>query len=90
MRVPGVVLTRMLINVGLDLLIGIVPFFGDVADVFWKANTKNMALLERHAVVERPATRGDWLFVGGVIGLVLLMAAIPLFVLYLLLRQFGL
>ena len=90
MRVPGVVLLRMLINIGLDLLIGVVPFLGDVADVFWKANTKNMALLERHAVVDMPATRGDWLFVGGIVGLVLLMAAVPLFVLYWLLQRFGL
>jgi hypothetical protein len=90
MRVPGVVLVRMLINLGLDLLMGIVPFLGDVADMFWKANTKNMALLERHAVTAVPPTRGDWLFVGGVVGLVLLMAAVPLLVLYWVLSRFGL
>ena len=40
-----------------------VPVVGDVADVFWKSNTKNFALLERHADEVRPATAGDWLFV---------------------------
>jgi hypothetical protein len=46
MRVPGVVLVRMLFNLAIDLAIGLVPFAGDIADVFWKANTRNMALLE--------------------------------------------
>ena len=60
---PRVVQLRMLLNVGIDLLVGLVPFVGDVADVFWKSNTKNMALLERHAAQPGPASRGDWLFV---------------------------
>ena len=51
MRVPGIVQLRMLLNLAIDLLIGMVPFAGDVADVFWKSNTKNLALLERHAGV---------------------------------------
>src|SRR5687767_4095150 len=54
--VPRVVQLRMLINVGIDLLLGVVPFVGDAADVFWKANAKNMALLERHAAALKPAT----------------------------------
>ena len=49
MRLPGIVQVRMLLNLAIDLLIGLVPFAGDIADVFWKANTKNMVLLERHA-----------------------------------------
>ena len=36
-------------------LIGVVPFVGDVADVFWKSNTRNLALLERHAARAAPA-----------------------------------
>src|SRR6059036_2445344 len=45
MRIPRVVVARMLINVGLDLVIGVVPFVGDAIDFFWKSNTKNFALL---------------------------------------------
>jgi hypothetical protein len=82
MRIPRVVVVRMLLNVGLDLLIGIVPVVGDVADVFWKSNTKNFALLEHHAAEVRPASRGDWLFVIGVLAALLTMAILPLIVLY--------
>jgi hypothetical protein len=81
-RVPRVVQLRMLANVGIDLLAGAIPFLGDVADVFWKSNTKNFALLERHAAVPRAAAPGDWLFVIGVIAAVIAMALVPLFVLY--------
>ena len=53
---PKPVLARMVLNVALDTLAGVVPVLGDLFDVTWKANTRNMALLERY--VERPvATR---------------------------------
>lgn len=35
-------------NVGLDALLGSVPLVGDIFDVAWKANRKNVALLKRH------------------------------------------
>src|SRR5438477_13090970 len=60
MRVPGVVQMRMLLNVGIDLVVVIVHLAGDAADVLWKSNAKNFALLERHAREPVPATRGDW------------------------------
>jgi hypothetical protein len=74
MGVPKLVQVRMLINAVIDALIGIVPVLGNVADIFWKANTWNMALLERHARPGVPHTRFDAWFVWG-IGLTLLTAA---------------
>ncbi len=56
MRVPAVVVARMVLNAGIDMLLGLVPFAGDVADVFWKADLRNIALLERHA---RPGRAAD-------------------------------
>ena len=46
--VPAVTLVRMLVNVGIDTLLGAVPAVGDVFDAAWKSNTMNVALLERH------------------------------------------
>ena len=82
LRVPRVVQLRMVMNVAIDVLVGAVPVVGDVADAFWKSNAKNFALLERHAAEVRPAAAGDWLFVGGLIAAVVLIAALPLVVLY--------
>lgn len=39
---------QMLINILIDFLVGLIPFVGDVADAAFKANTKNVRLLERH------------------------------------------
>ena len=47
-EVPALTLARMLGNVGVDTLLGAVPAVGDVFDAAWKANTKNVALLEKH------------------------------------------
>lgn len=38
-------LARMLLNVGVDLLVGEIPVAGDVFDFFWRANRMNIALL---------------------------------------------
>ena len=81
-RVPKVVQLRMLMNVAIDLGVGLVPFAGDVADIFWKSNTRNMALLERHAAAPAPASPGDWLFVMGILGAIALLALLPLIVVY--------
>src|SRR5262249_32407787 len=67
--VPRVVLARMLINALIDALIGTVPLAGNVADIFWRSNLVNLALLERHARPGRRPTRGDFVFVFGVAAL---------------------
>ena len=40
-------LLRMVFNVLLESLVGIIPFVGDIFDFVWKANDKNFALLEK-------------------------------------------
>ena len=75
--IPRIVQLRMLVNVGLDALLGAVPVIGDLFDFVWKANDKNMALLEQHAEHEHRTSPGDWLFVTAAILVVLAIAAIP-------------
>jgi hypothetical protein len=45
---PKRTLVRMLRNVTVDSLVGAVPLFGDIFDIIWKANVKNVALLRAH------------------------------------------
>ena len=42
---PRHLILRMLGNVALDGLVGVVPLAGDVFDVMWRANRRNMKLL---------------------------------------------
>ena len=69
--VPKITLLRMAMNIGFDYLLGSIPLVGDVADVFWKSNRKNIALLRKRATVSaeeaRAGTLSDWIFVGGII-----------------------
>jgi hypothetical protein len=82
MRVPRVIQLRMLINIAIDVLVGIVPFVGDVADVFWKSNSKNFVLLERHAGAAVAPSRADWIFVTGIVAAIVLIAAAPPIMVY--------
>lgn len=50
---PRSVVSRMIANVALDTLVGWVPVLGDLFDVAWKSNVRNMALLEQH--LQQPA-----------------------------------
>lgn len=40
-------LSRMAGNVAVDAVVGMVPLVGDLFDVYWKANVKNLRLLEK-------------------------------------------
>jgi len=87
-RLPAVVQARMVLNAAIDMGIGLVPVLGDMADVAWKANLRNLALLERHA---RPgvAPRGaDYAFVFVALGLVALVALVPFAIIIWLLWRF--
>ena len=44
----GYVLARMVLNVGIDALIGSIPFIGDIFDFVFKANQANMSLMRRY------------------------------------------
>jgi len=46
-RVPRAVAARMAANVLLDTALGAVPLLGDAFDVFFKANTRNLKLLQQ-------------------------------------------
>jgi hypothetical protein len=76
-RVPLVVLARMLLNLGIDALVGVVPVAGDLFDFAWKANKKNAALLRAHVDQPGRSTARDWLFVGGAAALLVLALALP-------------
>ena len=44
----GFLLARMILNVLIDAVLGMVPFLGDLFDVAFKANMRNLRLMEEH------------------------------------------
>jgi hypothetical protein len=68
---------RMMGNIAFDTIVGAIPLLGDLFDAGWKANTRNLALLEAH--LQRPgatarASRRVLLLLG--LGLIALLAGI--------------
>jgi len=65
-RVPRSVAARMMGNVALDVALGSIPLLGDLFDVAFKANTRNIKLLEPYRpqsvrdLVERPGFPGTF------------------------------
>ena len=47
MGMPRHLMARMGVNILMDFAVGSVPVVGDVVDIFWKANRKNLDLLEK-------------------------------------------
>ena len=64
---PAPVVARMLLNIGIDTLVGAVPVLGDVFDVAWKSNQKNVALLDSHLRDARETRRSSSWMVTGVV-----------------------
>jgi hypothetical protein len=74
MGLPREILWQMVVNIILDSLAGTIPVIGDLFDVGWKSNVRNIALLEKHLKVAE-SNKSDRLFI---FGLILLLALIIL------------
>lgn len=48
LAVPEEKIGVMLRNITVDLVIGLVPFFGDIGDFVFKANSRNLAIIREH------------------------------------------
>ena len=82
LKVPKVVIARMLLNTGLDLLVGAVPLLGDLFDAGFKANLRNLVLLERHAIRGASPSTSDYVFVGMCLTILLVVGVTPVVVLW--------
>lgn len=87
-RVPTIVLARMLVNVGLDTLFGSVPVLGDLFDVFFKSNRKNLTLIQRHNGPSSDRVHAGNYVIVGLAGLLLLASVVvPVVLLWWLVQQ---
>ena len=68
----GFVLARMTLNILIDALVGSIPLLGDVFDVAFKANRRNMKLMHEH-YVEGRHKGGAWKVVVPILFVLLLV-----------------
>ena len=67
MGVPRSVLSRMALNVAVEGVVGMIPFLGDVFDAGWKANQRNVRLLDQWLSEPRRAQRSSRLLVAAML-----------------------
>jgi hypothetical protein len=48
--------SRMAGNVGLDFLLGLIPWVGAIPDFFFRSNTRNLRIIKRHLDKHHPDT----------------------------------
>ena len=78
--VPKITLLRMALNIGVDYLLGSVPFIGDALDFFWKSNDMNMNLIRERATGKGQGTKSDYIFIFVLIGLLIALLIGSIFV----------
>lgn len=70
---PRVVIARMMANVLLDFTVGAIPILGDAFDLWFKANQRNLELARRYVAEPETSTRGQWVFLLLIVGVVVLV-----------------
>ncbi|MBN46464.1 MULTISPECIES: DUF4112 domain-containing protein [unclassified Methylophaga] len=75
--VPRMILGRMIINMVIDTVLGAIPVAGDVFDFVWKANKRNVVLLDDYQQqpkqVYRKSLIQNILFIGLLLGILVLL-----------------
>jgi Domain of unknown function (DUF4112) len=78
--VPPVIIGRMALNALMDAAIGAMPIVGNIGDVFWRANTANLALLEQYAQPGVRPTARDYAVVWAITAFMAMLLVMPVII----------
>jgi hypothetical protein len=88
LRAPGAIQLHMLGNIAVDAIVGTVPLAGDLFDFVFKAQTRNLALLDAWVAAPEPTAnrsrRGLVLVPIAVLTVFILLTVFGIYMLYLL------
>jgi hypothetical protein len=83
--VPKILLARMSLNILINEIIGIVPVVGDAFSFWFKSNARNYQIIKDHRLGSTVPGRSDWLFVIGILVLLVSVVCLGLVISFLLL-----
>ena len=80
MGAPPRIIARMAVNIAIDFAIGSIPIIGDLFDLVWKANKKNVELIEDATLDDKEEQKLNYLIITALIlvllGILLLILTI--------------
>ena len=76
--VPRVVLWRMVLNILIDMVFGSLPLVGDIFDVAFKANRRNLELIREHETPGSKASAWDYFVVALGVSIAIVSIIVPL------------
>jgi hypothetical protein len=91
---PKILLARMSLNILINEVVGIVPGIGDAFSFWFKSNRRNYDLLQRYWQGGGPpqrsrARKSDWIFVGAILAVLVIVVLTGIAVSVLVLRELG-
>jgi len=86
---PKILLARMSLNILINEVIGIVPGVGDAFSFWFKSNSRNYELLQRHWGAPRQPRTSDWVFVAAVLLILALVVLAGIVVSFFALRELA-
>ena len=67
MGAPPQIIARMAVNIAIDFAIGSIPIIGDLFDLVWKANRKNVELIEDATLDDKEEQKLNYLIITALI-----------------------
>ena len=67
MGAPPQIIARMAVNIAIDFAIGSIPIIGDLFDLVWKANKKNVELIEDATLDDKEEQKLNYLIITALI-----------------------
>jgi hypothetical protein len=86
---PKSLLARMALNILINELVGVLPVLGSVFAFWFRASKRNYDLLQRHIELPSRSRKSDWIFIGTILGLVVIIVFTGLLVTFLLLQSIA-
>ena len=76
MGAPPQIIARLAVNIAIDFTIGSIPIIGDLFDLVWKANKKNVELIEETTLLNEETNKINYLIVAMlIVGLIAIILA---------------
>ena len=78
MGVSSKIVTKMATNIAIEFILGSIPIIGDIFDALWKANKRNVELIEEVTIENQENHRLNYLIMASLIILILALILVIL------------